>query len=1075
MNDLTSKFLNEENFYIAFKKLSFYLKQTNEWYNPIELAAYEANLSTNIHNLINQLKDKKYNPHPIEPLPFPKKSDDKKEMRPYFKIAIDDQIVWIAIVNIIGQYIEPKMQSWSFGNRLFTPIWFEKDEENNKILKRGEYLNTSNYLYRKWNQSWPFYRRYISITIKTMAYNRSFEPELLDGDIEKDIYKQAGNNEFQEYKYLNKKFWNFNRKKKNLNWIGLDFEKFFPSINSELVVKNINNILVRDDGSDRDDKELIIDTIKKMLVFPLNKSGWEKTEGLSDDFNSLLGEDTFTGLPTGLLVSGFLANVAMIEIDQKLNDYIETNRNVAIFKYVDDQVVLADTNKSLDKFLKYYVELINNSEINISFKNKKIEPEGITSFEKEKGFTPIKTGKKTGEKSNEISVEFPEPLMTFTLQKMSHLNNEDFELMSDNELIEAESELKHFLLAEFPDTEMRRDTRMSFSAMKLCLLAKNIVPDFTFIDYTLAENYYKAKEEFNLYGYQNVVDTEKNKLLNNFKKSINQKNQSIDTNYETLRKELDTLENKVINDILKKNVSEVYDDEKKRVNIRFGKIFKLLLKAAKENPDKLKLWRRCVEFCYYTGYNGLKTIIDSVHKVNLHNLSVEYILAYVQLNIDESIIKSKNNSDEINNSSWKQNTNNRFIENVTQLHKFNYKTDFPFIQESNRNYSVTKDFFINNVLYNSEIKNVFEKNLWYIILNSSSKYKLKIWEKYIYNVNVSSPICWSLFSLFPQDISLELFDKFFEEVYNTKEYKIREKQIFKSETFLIELFEAKIEIRNKYKNYDEFKKIEEIINYQIPDYQRLDIWLNNLVEKTSDDKWEDIRLSEWSILTIIKQIVNKVESLKFNYDKKDDINDLVDSNYHAFFNVHPKNYFIPLSWNNEDISTWQSLKNVITREEVIIGKNKAYLIHDYRYLPFSRHWGRYPAIHNFFMSGDITFIINISALMIKLFSKSFKWPISSHKLSFINQFIESTSKMVQKDPTSSDTRLLLESIISVKDPLLFGLKHKDKDINDLKSFILILEEIITKLELNQISLLNQSPRQLTYIDIDQLFLTQTKH
>lgn len=60
MDDLKSKFINEDNFYSAFKKLNHYLRQSNEWYNPIELSEYEANLATNISRLKRAIEDGTY-------------------------------------------------------------------------------------------------------------------------------------------------------------------------------------------------------------------------------------------------------------------------------------------------------------------------------------------------------------------------------------------------------------------------------------------------------------------------------------------------------------------------------------------------------------------------------------------------------------------------------------------------------------------------------------------------------------------------------------------------------------------------------------------------------------------------------------------------------------------------------------------------------------------------------------------------------------------------------------------------------------------------------------------------------
>src|SRR6478736_5302074 len=110
MLNYTERFLDKENFYLAFKKLEHYLSAYNEWYDPIEFAAYEAMLPGHIHRITEALEKQTYSPKSIELLPFPKRSKDGAErVRPYYRVSLDDQLVWIAIINVIGPKLEAKM------------------------------------------------------------------------------------------------------------------------------------------------------------------------------------------------------------------------------------------------------------------------------------------------------------------------------------------------------------------------------------------------------------------------------------------------------------------------------------------------------------------------------------------------------------------------------------------------------------------------------------------------------------------------------------------------------------------------------------------------------------------------------------------------------------------------------------------------------------------------------------------------------------------------------------------------------------------------------------------------------
>jgi len=1037
MPDLESRFLDKENFYLAFKKLSFYLKQSNEWYNPVELATYEANLATNIYHLTNAIKEKKYSPHSIEPLPFPKKCDENcnERLRQYFRIHIDDQIVWIAIVNIIGDFLEIKMPFWSYGNRLFTPIWYDEISEDIQYIRRGSTHNTSSNLYRKWNQSWPFFRRHISMTIKTMAYNKSVSEESFEDEIEKDIFKLVDYN-WGEYKYLKKEYWNF-EETDNLYWIGLDYKKFFPSINSEIVFENIKSALIRSDETPRDDVELIMFTISKMFDFQIDITGWEILEDLIDSNKSNLKDiDTFSGLPTGLLVSGFLANVAMIEVDAKINKWIDEHRNVAIFKYVDDQVILSNSKETLIEFLNFYNEILKESNTGVLFQENKIEPHEAFNFNQTEGFS---LNNETVDK-NKINVEFPEPLLTLTLQKMSHLNDEDYELMSDKEIIEAETDLFHFLLTEFPESEIRRDTRMAFAAMKLCQLAKNIKPNFSLIDSTLTSNIEKSRKKY-------YLETDDEEIINNRKNKI---------------------EEKLISEQTKRLADKVKVDEIIRVEARFDKIFKLLLKAAYENPDKLKLWRRCIEFCYISGIDKLKEIYKEIERNNLHSLSKEYIRSYVNLNINDLLLKSKFVLNNEYKTFWESYTIQNFTKNVLTLDTMNSKNIFPFVVETDINTSIIRNYYSSNtIIVPDSSKNDFECYLWYLLSNVTDGTKLKLWQENIDKISTTSQTSWSIIGLYPQHITLKLFDEIFNALKTDD--VILEKFDFKNESegFLLEIFDSNEEIRDKYiKHYD---KINKVLNRSDNNYITTDVWVTKLLQHSNQKKWLDPRLSEWSVLEIIKQISEIIIKEK----DAPAVEIIFNEHYHNLFNFHPKNYLIPNIWLTETNSnlTWLNWKDIVRKNPMILAE-KADLLNDFRYIPLTKLWktGGYGWL---FGNGEFALIVGLCVLMIKLLSKSFQWPPIANKLAFIDELYSRATYSIETEPISSSTRLLLSAVFSKKEiEFLYGnkdIEYTDQiRIKNLNDFVIVISEIQRKLEQSQLSLMNQSPRQLTYINIDDL-------
>ncbi|MCK7557568.1 RNA-directed DNA polymerase [Chitinophaga sedimenti] len=480
MPNLFEQFLDRENFYFAFKKLNYILKQCNEWYNPIELSAYEACLASRIPELRNKIESGEYFPSPIQLLPFPKTNGSSGErIRHYFKVSLDDQLVWIALINVLGEKLESVMPDWSYGNRLYRPIWFEDGGDSGKMLRQvGSVHNTSKHLYRTWNQAWPLYRRHISMTIKAMSQGTSSQTSSFDDVKEEEIYELEKG--WIKKKYLSGQYWDNDTPLERLFWIGIDFKNFFPSIHTRKIVEFFREIL-----KDRNDVDELLELVSRLLLFQVDERGWG-TENLISLKVVKSSEDLFyKGIPTGLIVAGVLANVAMYGIDKEVSKWIDANRKVAVFRYVDDHVVLGKSWEALNEFFIFYRGLLQSFGIGIEIQEEKLSPadafrEGEMDPDKKDDFS--------------IDVEFPEPLMTQTLEKVSMLNEEDFELSTNEELEKVQVDLEQFLISNFPDSEMRKDTRMAFAAGRLAQMANFINPDFRRLDFSLPDNFQEARD-----------------------------------------------------------------------------------------------------------------------------------------------------------------------------------------------------------------------------------------------------------------------------------------------------------------------------------------------------------------------------------------------------------------------------------------------------------------------------------------------------------------------------------------------------------------------------------------------------
>jgi hypothetical protein len=91
-----------------------------------------------------------------------------RELRQAFWVSVADQVAWIAVVNVIGPQLEADMPVWSYGNRLYRPAWFE-ESATHPVLKIGPFRHSPGLLYRKFQHSWPLYRRHIFLTLRQMS------------------------------------------------------------------------------------------------------------------------------------------------------------------------------------------------------------------------------------------------------------------------------------------------------------------------------------------------------------------------------------------------------------------------------------------------------------------------------------------------------------------------------------------------------------------------------------------------------------------------------------------------------------------------------------------------------------------------------------------------------------------------------------------------------------------------------------------------------------------------------------------------------------------------------------------
>ncbi len=634
-----------ENLYMAWNRIEKSITYSDVWYDEYEFSRFRFNLGEDIKNIHDALMKGTYTLDKIRPIPFPKggkNEDGSLKVRQAFTISMKDQLVWVAVCNILGSHIENKMPGWSTGNRLFVPMWKDNDETSPTFdtWLCGSFMNSYPFIYRKWNQGWPRYRKVLTASIKKMAIGRSKsdkDKEILDDVDETEITDNTTLPAWLQIQYLTDGYFKGDKFKHSLYWGSIDLKTFYPTIQTEELAK----CLIRCGSVGNEDTKLLISNLLKFEVNTEGFSEQELTDLAISDVNSI-------GLPTGLIVGRWLANVYLLPVDEEVSKALRTNHNIIHFRYVDDHTFVADNFKTLIDWMHWYYKLLCNHKLEINLG--KLQPTlpkplmDIYTDLVKNGFNQAKFNEdlaKAKEAMNDdidfnqafsIDPKYPSPLMTLTLQKVSQISHFNLNLLSKNETEMVFHDLKSLVTVDLPDAEIKKDTRISFASTMLSRLMVDSDLDLDSIRSNRESFLHSCEKEINVIEYKlKILKSKEQATLTDYEKdeiaSLEGRQTGIkacwsiafgDFNVESKdprRTEFDKLNWAAIDDV-KKTLDESEKQSKKRAN----KVYYLLLKAIAETPDKTNIWIRAMEFCIRHCPNNIPNLYKNLNHVQLHNL-----------------------------------------------------------------------------------------------------------------------------------------------------------------------------------------------------------------------------------------------------------------------------------------------------------------------------------------------------------------------------------------------------------------------------------------------------------------------
>ncbi|WP_333494208.1 MULTISPECIES: RNA-directed DNA polymerase [Acinetobacter] len=243
--------------------------------------------------------------------------------------------------------------------------------------------------------------------------------------------------------------------------IELDIEKFFDQVNKKLLVQKIVSLV------DDENSNILIKILKNFILW-----NWSEESTLNFHEKSY-GLDIPQGLPQGLVASGFLSNIYLLDFDEKLSQKIGKSLNdtglvfLDYCRYVDDMRIVIRKSKNIENHvvLEEILTFFNKSlsELNLNLNNNKSK---IDIFRGTSGNISKKLNSLNKKLSGPIPFEDIEDQLGHleALLNLTRVNEKDSFVTKKNWLQQID---KHYF-------DLREDTVKRFSANKICRVLSEV-------------------------------------------------------------------------------------------------------------------------------------------------------------------------------------------------------------------------------------------------------------------------------------------------------------------------------------------------------------------------------------------------------------------------------------------------------------------------------------------------------------------------------------------------------------------------------------------------------------------------
>ena len=1064
-----------ENLMLAWRKLERSFNHGDVWFDGLVISAFKMNLVDNLTEISTQLKKGMYQMNKIQPIPFPKggkDADGHLKVRQSFFIDFRDQLVWVAVFNVIGRTFDVKMPAWSYGNRQYISMWKEING-NGQFWKIGNHRNTSRHIYRTWAQSWPLMRKRITASLKKMAGLKDEDIDDADIQVENEEEQLNPNQKFFKLQYLEKNYFHNNELKDALYWSGIDLKQFYQKVN----MSKLRQIILSTLGFEPQGGGPFIELINKITHFEVDYSDYQYKDADKDLADMQLDKKVaFDGLPTGLLVAGLLANIYMLEIDKAVSDRLENEKDIIHFRYVDDHVIISTSAEKLFEWISWYQELLTDKGLVLNVS--KLAPENIT-----KGLVTEESNQESLDNlkianhrelfiSNLqtyacINAKHPTPLMTQTLQKVSMLQGLNLNLLSTREFAMVFGELQSLLVADLPEQEIKESTRISFACTMLTRLLVDGEMDYEKIHHFrlmwlegiehIKQSLIKILEKK---AAQNEIDRED---------KINPCTDIIFHDLELIR--IDKLK-KTYPNINVKYLKKINDEIKKgreTTKRKERQVFNMLMYALDKVPDKVRVWVRAFDYCLHHEPREIGLLYKKLaDKRLLHKLSVDFLTALRNTLCAENIVKATARLVLNNYSSpLEAEKDKQFIESLKAIN-IQKSTHF-FVKDSQyilskafgffnlyakkiqiNPYDEVEDFFSDNTNYHGNKLDSTFWLLWVAELLKDKKQKDKpIFSSLLYDhlleAKPDSDYFKAFFFTYLREIS----------VSSTKKMKLPN-HLYSTEKWLDNSTKYTISQMTDVTGLDKLLTKEDKRYLKVTSkkgHKNLAQWIDyaNSIEK-SNAQYELIHSELMSVLIMLSVI----QTIHARGEEKDDLH------------LHLENFYLP---TNSIKKTWPYYISMIDEERFFRIK---YSFNE----NINNNQYNYPKFLNEQTPINTALSYGLGIMFLQLLSKKrvLPWALNSEQVGFEWQYVlhelqgqgrlSSLNYRIVNACLSPRQRENLQLSLLLDDEYVREPLQDNPKIQNWQDLERELKKSLVDLRKNLVSVANEAHRQLTVIDLD---------